>query len=84
LFDNTQNQGNISPYLTTEVSPYTGIMVIDWHKVLWKRKYDWAYADDLKILGITKKLALIELNPPDGEIEKILININSGDEISVY
>lgn len=91
LFDNTQNKGNISPYLTAEISPYITIMIvvdnegisaIDWNKVLWKRKYYWAYADYLKILEITKKLVVIELDPPDDEIKKISINIISGNEIS--
>ncbi len=69
MFDNTQNKGNVSPFLTTEISPYTGIMIvvddegisaINWNKVLWKRKYHWAYANYLKILGITKKSVMIE------------------------
>ncbi len=91
FFDNTQNKGNISPYLTTEVSSYRAIMLviddegisaINWNKVLWKRKYDWAYADDLKILEITEKTVVVELDPPDGEREEILINIMSGSVIS--
>ncbi len=90
LFDNTQNKGSISSYLTTAISPYANIMIvvddegisaIDWNKVLWKRMYSWAYADYLKILEITEKSVVIELDPPDDEIKKIAINIISGNEI---
>jgi len=89
LFDNTQDKGNISPYLKTEISPYSGIMVvvddegvsaINWNKVLWKKKYHWAYADYLQVISITNTSVVIEIDPPDSDIKKISLNITTGEE----
>lgn len=88
LFDNTQNKGNISPYLKSEISPDKGIMVIvddngiaaiNWNKVLWKQKYAWAYADYIQFVEITKTSVIIKIEPPDGDMKKMSLNILTGD-----
>jgi hypothetical protein len=89
LFDNTQDKGNVSPYLNAEVSPCSGIMVvvdnegisaINWSKVLWKKSYRWAYADYLQVVLITNTSVVIEIDPPDGDMKRISLNITTGEE----
>lgn len=87
LFDNTQDKGNISPYLATAVSPDSKIMIvideegvaaINWEKVLWKRKFEWAYADYVRILTVSNSSVVLKIDPPNGSVKTVTLNIVTG------
>lgn len=89
-FDNIENKEDISWYLKTEVSSdgkimlvidAQGVAAINSEKMLWKRKYDWAYADYLRIISVTDTSVVIESAAPwDNEII-LLLNVLTGEDL---
>ena len=89
-FDNMPNKQRISPYLKTEIATNekimlviddNGVAAINCEKMMWKRKYDWAYADYLRIVSVTNLSVMVELAEPSGSIEIITLNVLTGEDL---
>mgnify|MGYP001411689683 CR=1 FL=1 len=56
-----------------------GVAAIDDSKVLWKRDFEWAYADYIKILSVTGTEVEIEDSSPDGGHTTLILSAMTGE-----